>query len=356
MTKTRRTSITDIAERSGVSISTVSRVLNGHESVGEDLRERVLQAARELNYVKDYNASMMRKSKTGIVGLIVPDISDLFFSILTEAFLIEADRHNLKVILFSYHGNPSEELDCLRKAFLVGMDGIVYVPSSRDEEASVRSIIPEDFPLVILFRRQVLPNVPHIYQDNVEGGRLATNYLLRMGHRKISFFASFWQQVTREEILEYRNSQKKGIFTTMDRLEGYEQALAAAGVEFDPALIVPTGYNYSSNYASAKRFLSEMSEFDGVITCNDSGAAGVMAALQEVHVRIPEDVSIVGYDDSQYALVTRPQLTSIKQQPAALGKESLTMLWQRMQGLEVADRVIGVDLVIRGSVVMKHET
>lgn len=351
----KNVTITDVAKAAGVSITTVSRVINDNPKVEKGLADRVRKAIEELRYTPNIHARSIKGLRGKTIGIVTPSTYDNFFSRVLEGVLSGADDSDLKVLVFSCHGDASLEVDCLKSAASSGISGLLYCPSSQNSAQQLFDIFPTDFPVVIVYRRDMVRGVPHIYHDNIKGGYLAGKYLLRQGRRDIAFFAGFWQAPadTAEGLMAYLTDPKRGVYSAMDRLAGFIQALEESGIPFDKSLLYTTGYDFESGYTRAKEFLSTMRDFDAVICGNDSVAAGVLQALREQNISVPEQVSIIGYDDSVFATIARPQLTSVRQEPYQLGYGSVEMITEIIDGKKVDDKVVDVQLIVRNSTSMK---
>lgn len=348
--KKKSVTIHDVAKEAKVSIATVSRALNTPELVEASSRKKVHDAVRKLHYAVK---QPLRTSLTKRVALILPSASNPFFSKMLEGVLASS----YQVLVYSCHGDPAKEVECLHLAFQADVDALLFCPLFDGSSKTVTELFAPNFPLIILYRRQFLPGVPHIYCNNVQGGYLATKLLLKQGHRNIAFFIGFWQEpaATKEKILSLLDDKRRGSYSSLDRLSGYRDALNEFGLEMNPSLITTTGYDFLSGYEQTKLFLSTLRDFDSVICGNDTVAAGVVQALREQYILVPERVSVIGYDDSSLATITRPELTSVHQDPEELGKRAVVMLDSLLAGERVRDKVLDTFLVIRNSTAMRQK-
>lgn len=350
--------IKDVARHAGVSISTVSRVLNANSRVDAQIAQRVREAISALRYVPSASARNLKADKKKSIGLLVPQVGDTFFAEMLESVIGTAAAAGIDVSIFSCNGRAANEEKCLRAAVASGISALLYCPSASVSPEMLFRIFPRDFPIVIVYRRDMVPGLPHIYHDNVRGGEDAAKYLVMLERRKIAFFASFWEGVeSSRDVMElYNNTALRGAYTTLDRLDGYRRVLENSGLVFDPELIVPCGFTYRSGYVSAKRLLATLKEFDAIICCKDEVAAGALQAFSEQKISVPERVSIVGFDDSMYAVVARPTLSTIRQFPGRLGEGAVKMAIDLMSGQKVSDVVIGMELVVRSSTSVSERT
>ena len=356
-TPKRKKSVTihDVATEAGVSIATVSRALNNPEVVESSSQKKVLDAVSKLGYAikQPIRISLVKR-----VALILPSANNAFFSQMLEGVLTASSKMGYQIQLYSAHGDPAQEVACLRAVSLAQVDALLFCPLTDGSAKVVTDLFAPDFPLIILYRRQFLSSgVSHIYYNNVQGGYLATKLLLKQGHRNIAFFIGFWGEpnMSKAEILALLDDRRRGSYSSLDRLSGYVQALSEFGLELDPTLITTTRYDFGSGYEKTKLFLSTLRDFDSVICGNDSVAAGVLQALNEQHIQVPEQVSVVGYDDSTLASITRPMLTSVHQDSERLGEQALAMLGSLFAGERVEDRVLDTFLSIRNSTAMRQD-
>ncbi len=353
--KKKNVTLKDVALESGLSIATVSRALNNPEVVDASSQKKVNEAVSKLHYRVRQS---MRTSPTRQIALILPSADNDFFSQMLEGVLTASHRQQYQVLVYSCHGEPSQESEALHSAYQAHVDALLFCPLSDGSSKTVTELFPSDFPLIILYRRQFLSHgIPHIYYNNVQGGYLATKFLLKQGHRAIAFFIGLWQEPTGEKdaVLLLLDDKRRGIYSSLDRLRGYVDALSEFGLELDPTLVITTRYDFSSGYEKTKLFLSTLRDFDSVICGNDSVAAGVLQALSEQHIQVPEQVSVIGYDDSTLASITRPALTSVQQDPHDLGNQAVEMLGSLFAGERVGDRVLDPSLTIRTSTAMRQD-
>lgn len=350
----KNVTIVQVAERAGVSISTVSRVLNNNAKVNPDMEQRVRAAMAELNYVPSASARNMKGARSLSLGVVLPQVDNDFFAKMLSA-AVRAAEGKATVTVFNADGDPEREKRSLRAAIDAGVSALLYCPLGYISASELYEIVPKGFPLIIVYRRDMIPGVPHIYHDNVQGAKDATKYLLRLGRRKIAFFAGFWgQEYSARQVLELcQDEEKRGAYTALDRLYGYMNVLNEAGIPLDPALIVPCWLNRSSGYEQAQKFLATLKDFDAILCGKDEVAAGILLALNEQKIAVPDKVSIVSFDDSIFSVMTRPMLTSVRQAPDQIGRQAVEMGLELLQGKSVSDRVIGMELKIRSSTSVK---
>ena len=338
----------EVASLADVSVATVSRVLNG-QGASPEVQARVMKAAEELDYKPNPGARFMKGKRAGNIGLLVPQISHPFFGALAEGALEEAGRNDQVIVLASSMGSRQLEKQKLEQFSRSFLDGMIYFPVEKAD------IFPEmehfrHIPLVIAGRRGIFPGKPHVYSDNLKGGSLATKYLLRLGRTRIAFFAGFWDPPCgNEQMAEMASSPCSGAFSSLDRFRGYMTALEEHSIGLDTDLVAVCGYDFKSGIEAAKELTARMVRVDALICPNDLVAAGAVHFLDQQGIKVPEDISIVGYDDDPIAVMTIPTLTTIRQQMSEIGRESVLMVNDLIKGRPAKDIIVDVDLVIRNS-------
>ncbi|PNY80709.1 LacI family DNA-binding transcriptional regulator [Deinococcus koreensis] len=295
-------SIQDVAHLAHVSTATASRALSRPDMVAPGTRERVLQAARELGYQPNVLARSLRQRETRTIGLIVADILNPFHATLAKGAQDSADQHGYTVFLFNSDEEPEKErraIDTLRGHL---PQGLIVVPTSGTREHL--STLPE-LPVVELDRVSGNPGSTTITVDNVGGAHAATRHLLELGHRCIGMIVG-----------------QQDISTAVERRQGFRTALEEAGVPSDDALVVPGNHREDDGYRAAHQLLSlpAPQRPSALFVGNNEMTVGAVLAVRELGLRIPADLSIVGFDDSRWAQTMSPPLTVIAQPAYELGR------------------------------------
>ncbi len=307
----RRVQQREIAERAGVSVSTVSRVLNNAPGISEPIQQKVLAAAAELGYQR---AEARRPGRMQNVSLLTslplaPGLDPFHADVLSgvEQACGREGLHLSYATFGSGAPNAEQTLDRLRQN---GVDGLLLL--SVDEPGLIEQIRALGTPLVMInVDRRELP-VDTVLPDNRLGGLLAVRLLIAQGHRRILHIAS---------------SQRR---TIRRRTEAYQAALAEAGLPFDPALVVDVSLNPESSYeAMRQRFAAGPPDFTAVFCANDLAAMGLLRAAQEAGLRIPQDLSVVGFDDIATAAFLSPPLTTVRIEAAELAALAVRRLIDR---------------------------
>lgn len=285
----------DVAQLAGVSIKTVSNVLNDYPYIREATRTRVEAAVQELGYQVNVSARNLRRGLTGVIGLVLPELSLPYFAELADLVMDAGQRKGLTVVIERTAGDRQRELDALHGGRRKATDGLLYSPLALgpgDED-----LLPDDAPLVLLGERIFSDRFNHVTMQNMEAARTATAHLLDQGRRRIV-------------ALGVHPGEKVG--SAALRLDGYRKALADAGVPEDEKLYGEAQLWHRSTGAAAMAALLDRGERpDAVFGFNDALALGAMHELQIRGLRVPDDVAVLGFDDIDEARYSSPTLSSI---------------------------------------------
>jgi LacI family transcriptional regulator len=331
-----KSTIYDVANRANVAISTVSRVLNNSGYVSEKTKQKVLKAIEELHFQQNMVATALMKKQTHTFGLIIPDIKNAFYSDLTRAVEDVANQHGYNVILCNTDHNLHKEADYVNFLLQKGIDGIIFsTPVVRDN--NVRNVIESrpDLPVVVIGSRVEGVQIDEILVDNYEGGYEVTHYLLEQGHRRIGFI-----------------SGSGGTYATIERLKGFKTAFEELGIKPDSDIILLGDFSIESGYENAKKLLQKKERPTAIFAGNDSIAVGVYRAARELQLKIPDDLSVVGFDDSLYAQILTPMLTTVHTPIQEMGARAMTFAINTLKGEKTSKEtvVFRPTLLIRESV------
>lgn len=329
--------ITDVASRAGVSAATVSRVLNRNYPVAEETRLRVLAAVRDLGYVANAHARALLKSTTGVVGVILHDVSDPYFAEIVRGIQQLAAEHGKLVLLCNSLREPGREISYVETLRAHRVDAIIlaggyvhddsYLLDLQEQAVRLRE---QGSRLVLCGRHPVRASA--VQPDNVGGASRLTRHLLEQGHRRIAHL-----------------SGPANFSTTDDRLAGYRGALDAFGVELDPDLVVAADFSRDGGYAAARALLDSGRDFTAVFAANDLVAVGALAAFRERGLRVPEDVSLAGFDDLPVARDMCPPLTTVSVPMVEIGRRCMELAFAE-PAPEIRVVRLPTQLVLRGSV------
>lgn len=306
--------IRDVASKAEVSIATVSRVVNGNRPVHPDIRERVLKAVEDLDYRPNYLARGLRQRNTSMIGLIMPDNSNPFYAELARAIEDAGFAAGYCVILCNTDLSEEKQQAYIDVLLSHKVDGVLLIDIENEAANTFEHILAEHIPTVLLNTDKPVPTLDQVFVDNYRGGYLAGQYLLGLNHRRIgciSFFRPYEGQ--------------------SPRIVGFQQALSEAGVELTSEDFAVGNGRYESGYRAMQELLQHRPDLTAVFVFNDLMALGAMNALRAQGKRIPEDVSIIGFDNILYSSAFTPALTTIAQPITAMGQECITQLLERIQ-------------------------
>lgn len=326
--------IRDVAKRAGVGVATVSRVLNNSGYAKPETRERVLQAAAELGFVPSQLARGLVRRLSATVGLVIPDITNPFFPAITRGVEDAASEAGYTVFLCNTDNDPTLESLDVQKLRERRVDGIIFVGTSERREL-VERLLADQIPVVVTDRQLEHADVDTVLVDNHAGALAACRHLIGLGHRRIAHAAG------------HRSTR-----TGQDRCSGYQEALREAGVPFDESLVSWGDFTYESGYHAAQVLLGRTPRPTAIFAANDLIAFGAMRAAEDAGIRVPEELSVVGFDDIQMASVVRPGLTTVRQPAYEMGRTAMRMLLERINGrVEGAARrhLFEAELIVRST-------
>lgn len=321
--------IKEIAALANVSVATVSRALQRPEVVSEATRLRIQEVVKRQGYTPNALARNLRTARTRLVVALLPDIANPFFSEVIRGIEQVAHESGYSVLLGETQGSLVREQAYADMVAARQADGIITM------SPRVPTIpIPGRAPVVNACEYVKDRQVSSVYVDNVAAAAGAVDYLLMLGHREIAFIAG-----------------PPSSPICVDREHGFRQALQRAKIAPDPALVVSGDFSIEAGERAIELLLSQGQSFSAVFCSNDEMAIGAMRALGAHGLRVPEDVSVVGFDDIRFARYTSPALTTVAQPKNALGREAMAMLIELLADPEVPPRkrVLSADLVVRGS-------
>jgi LacI family transcriptional regulator len=325
-----RVTIRDVARLAGVSIATVSRVFNGRTDVAPETRDAVLEVAREHGYA----GRRPRANRAGLVGVTLPNIRSPYFAYLVSGVVEALSEHDLRVILCPTLHEHDREVGLLERLLHGTTDGAVLVlPAESSEE--LLALQRQGLPYVVLDPREPLPpGIPCVAAANASGAREATRHLLELGHRRIAAVTGppDWS-------------------ATVERLAGYHAALAGAGVAPDPRLELESDFLVAGGQDAGARLLDLPDPPTAVVAFNDELAVGVVASAAARGIRVPDELSVVGFDDSDFAALVTPALTTVRQPLAEMGRVAVTLLTRLIERrpLDALRVEIATTLVVRDS-------
>jgi len=315
MTTYGNVTIKDVARLSGVSAMTVSRVINGGERVSPETRQRVEQAIGELGYVPSRLARGLIRQKTGTLALIVPDVSNPFFTLIVRGAEDAARRAGYRMILCDTRADLVIEREVIEEMIAHRVEGIAIAPVSDRSRSHLQRLAKFGVQFVLLDR-----TIPHVdadvvVGDNEGGSRRLVEHLISLGHRRIGFIV-----------------ESEDVSTARDRHIGYERALNGAGVAVDPALIVRSTVDPAGGFDGMRRLLALDDPPTAVFTVNNLVALGAIEAVRANGLEVPDDIALVCFDDIEYASRLYPFLTVMAQPAETIGTLGTQLLLERIEG------------------------
>ena len=327
-----RPTISQIAHIAGVSVPTVSKVLNGRADVAAPTRERVEQVIEEYGFVRNRAARALRKGKTGLVDLILPRLDDEYFLPIIEGAALVLREAGVRLVLTSSNYQPEQEVHWIDTVTDHSMDGILVVLPS---EEAIEHLERSDLPFVLIHNQGgLLSTVPSVRITSWEGGFVATNHLINLGHRRIAYIGKTVQ--ARDAI---------------ERIAGYRAALDAANLPIDPQLQCDGAFTEADGYAATKTLLELPEPPTAIFAGNDRQAAGVYRALHERGMTVPDQMSVIGFDNLPFTELLSPPLTTVHAPRLELGRTAATMLLRLINAepLEMSRVVLPTQFIERPS-------
>lgn len=324
--------IHDVADAAGVSIKTVSNVVNDYQHVRATTRARVQEAIDRLGYVPNLSARQLRSGRSNTIALIIPYLRNAYFAELADTIMRTADAHGLKVIIEQSDGSRTREFDFLEGPGVRTLDGVLFSAlGARQADAELLASLP--VPTVLLGENILNGPLDHVTMKNTDGVQAATRHLIERGCRRIVALGGSRGQRGGSGVL---------------RMAGYEAALADAGLPFDEELVVHVAdWFRGTGYTAMRELIDSGVRFDGVVGFADSITHGALRALQDSGLAVPDDVAIIGFDDIDENLYSLPTLSSIDPGRSEIASVALRFLIDRIGGSTEAPRTHLAEFAVR---------
>ena len=328
-----RPTYAQIAAEAGVSEATVSRVLNGDEAVHPERAAAVQAAVAKLGYKRHRAAAALAGGRTGFIGVVIDDnlsvFSDPFWATVTSGISRILMENEMQTILMVA---SLDSLDSpVAHALLRGeVDGAIFFQLHKD--ALIKKLRKQNLPIVVTGTPPGDSEFIFVDTDNFGGGLAATKRLFALGRKNVAIITGDIEATAGKQ-----------------RLDGYNQAYRESGHVPSKKLIANGDYSYASGQTQMKKLLKDNPNLDAVFACNDVMALGAIAVIEEAGKRVPEDIAVVGFDDSIMAQTSRPSLSSVRQDIVALGEAAAELMIQQLAGAEVEPRILPTELVVRES-------
>ena len=329
----KRVTRKEVAERAGVSVAVVSYVVNnGPRPVSPETQSKVQEAIDELGYYPNELARSLSRQQTAIIGLIIPSLLNPVYAEIAESLERACIAEGYMVMVGGTGRDPDKELEFAKLLRAKQVDGVVAIPSTSPQD-TLKVLQQAQIPTVVL--EHDLPMTACIALDDLQGGRLATQHLLSLGHRRIGLI----------------KRQPSSALSNL-RAVGYHDSLIEAGIPFDPALVIESQAGQAAGYRSMQQLLALAQPPTAIVTHNDVLAMGAMHAIHQAGLAVPNDISIVGYDDLISSAYLNPPLTTIKFPLAEMGHQAsqlIIKLVQKQDELPTQTIVLPVELIVRAS-------
>ena len=328
------TTLEDIARALKVSKMTVSRAINNHPEISAETRARILAVAQKMNYRPNQFARALTTNRSFLIGIVVPDLMHSYFSEICRGVELHARPAGYQNLICSTDEEPRKEMDEI-EALLSRTDGLIVASALAEGESKFyRQLLKDGARIVFIDRLLDEVKCSSVITDDVQVGVLATQHLIKLGHKKVGH-------------LRGTNAS-----TSLSRFQGYQQALAEAGLDFDENIVRGCGFAESDGYAAMKFWINEGGVPSAIFAANDPAAIGAMSALHEAGMKVPDDVAIVGAGSIHYGDMLRVPLTTVSWSTIEMGQAAAELLLETIRDKSKANArqvVVKPELVIRQS-------
>lgn len=323
-----RATIRDVARLAGVSVATVSRVVNDRPDVAPETREAVMRHVRALSFSTNRSARALSGGKTGLIGFTIPFVLGDYYSWILSGATEALHEQEMRAVLCPTRHEHDREAALVERLLRGTTDGAILVLPS-ESAAELRDLGTLGFPFVVVDPAMPLDQrIPVVSATHWAGARSATDHLLELGHRRIGMIAG-----------------RKGWVATEDRVNGYQAALAGAGVLPSPELLVSSNFEIEGGYRAARQLLTLAEPPTAIFASNDNMAIGALRAAADLNIGVPDQLSIVGFDDSELSRVVTPALTTVWQPLEEMGRMAVSLLTRLIDGQRV--ETLRVELATR---------
>ncbi len=331
--QTYKVTIIDVAAEANVSYATVSRVINNDVHVKQETRDRVLKTMRRLGYVANRQARSLAGGKTNSIGVLVPDLGTGYIGEIIRGIDAELGLKDLDLILYTTHRTASKEVNYVANLAKGMVDGLLLVLPRRPTDF-IGTLTQRNFPFVLIDHQGIGQDCPAVGATNWQGGFTATEYLIKLGHRRIGFITG-WMDLG----------------CALDRLDGYRSALRTNHIPEEPELIYEGTFFQPDGFTGASTLLDLSNPPTAIFASNDVMAMGVIDAVRNQGLRVPEDVSVIGFDDIPQASMIHPALTTISQPLEKMGRVATQMLLELLSHARIKTGRIELptELIVRDS-------
>lgn len=325
--------IYDVAHEAGVSYSTVSRTLTGFEFVKPSTREKVLRAAEKLGYVPNQQARSLAGGRSNLIGVLVPGLGNSYIGEILRGVDEALAESDYNLILYTTHRHNSKESHYAATIMNSGVDGLLLVVPLIST-SYLDTLHDQNFPYVVIDQLDKSPKGSFVSATNWQGAYELTQYLLELGHQRIGFISGL-----------------AGLNSTGERLAGFAAALSDHNLPLQEEIILDGSFSEQGGYAATQKMLALADPPTAIFAANDLSAFGAIEAIREHGLHVPEDISLVGFDDIPQASLIYPKLTTVRQPLDQMGREAVNILLQQIAHPERAKRevTLATEVIIRDS-------
>lgn len=339
----KKPTMKDVAQLANVSVSTVSHFINGTHNISRKTAHDVEEAIRSLNFRINSVAQNLRSGKSKIIGFIISNIENYFYVRIAKGIEKVLNQYGYHLILINSSENKKNEISNIESLYLRGAEGIIIVPTNSDCNF-LNEMLGPDYPLIFVDRQPINYEADKVLLANYEAAYQATKYLVKKGHTHIGFIA-------------FHYGEEKIDFTMQERVAGYTKALEEAGIPVNPEYLktvaqVPESMlelRYSESYHLMAQLRS--SPVSAILCGNSLAAVGVVSYLKDNGVRIPEDVSVITFDDDPWMIMSTPSITAVSQPAELMGSIAAKRILSRIHDANMPKECIRLkaDLILRDS-------
>jgi len=325
--------IYDVAREAGVSIATVSKVINETGRISDKTRNKVLQIMRKLDYQPSVVASALTGKSTYTIGLLIPDLANPFFAEVARSVEDRGHELGFNLVMCSTDNNPQKEAQYISLLKQKRVDGII-VATGMSNDALLKDLVKQEMPLALIARDLPALAVDSVLVDDFIGGYQAASHLTGLGHRRIAIIA-----------------EDLSLMSSKERIRGYRHALEEANLPYDESLVLVSDFTVEGGKRCTKQLLDLPEPPTAIFACNDLLAIGAVQAAREQGLRIPDDLSVVGFDNTILATIIDPPLTTVAQPIRDMGRQVMDLLVQEVRGQKTLKQriVLLPQLVVRQS-------
>lgn len=315
--------IKDVAKKAGVSISTVSRVINNSKPVTDEIKRKVLEVIEETGYVPNPLARSLVTKKSQLIGVVVPEVSDSFVNEILNGIEEIARMYNYDILLSNTYSDKNEEMRSINLLRAKQIEGMVMISWNLEKE-QIDFIENCGIPTTYISKTARDYDVPTVSVNNEKATYDMTKHLISQGHKKIAFIMTSADDTRLEK----------------ERLDGYKSALEESDLVFDENLVRYGGVDYNSGYESAKEMLEKGIVPDAIFVTGDEAAVGAMNAAFDKGFNVPNDISVAGFNDVKIAKMYRPKLTTVHQPLYDMGAVAIRMVIKMINGEEIEEKKV----------------